>query len=92
MGYLVRKLMDEKIELVGLLSFITAKLYGSSRSRSLDNLREFLQKHEDYPEIERIIQIARDKSISETINKLPKDALSIERKMRRKRIMKLAGE
>ena len=88
----IRKLMDEKIELVGLLSFITAKLYGSSRSRSLDNLREFLQKHEDYPEIERIIQIARDKSISETINKLPKDALSIERKMRRKRIMKLAGE
>ena len=83
----IRKIMDEKIELVGLLSFITAKLYGLPRSRSLDGFKDFLQKHEDYPEIERIIQIARDKSVSKTINCLPKDTLSVERRMRRKRLL-----
>ena len=88
-GSRVRKLKDDKIELVGLLSFITAKLYGAPRSRSLDDLKEYLQGHEDYPEIERVIQIARDKAVSKTINHLPKDTLSMERKMRRKRILNL---
>ena len=85
----ITKIMDEKIELIGLLSFVTAKLYGTPRSRRLDDLKDFVQRNENYPEIERIIQIAKDKSVSKTLNRLDEDTFSIERKLRRKRIKKL---
>jgi len=88
----MRKIMDEKIELIGLLSFVTAKLYNTPRTRSVEELIEFIQKHEDYGEIERIIQLVREKTISKTINELPKDTLSLERKLRRKRIKKLLSQ
>jgi len=88
----IKKIMDEKIELLGLLSFMTAKLYGVSRSRVLEDVKELIQKHEDYSEIERIITLAREKSISKTINDLPLETFSIERKLRRKRIKSLLKE
>lgn len=57
----IARLADDKRELLGLLSFVVSKLYGVSRTRELEKVKEFLMEHEDFDEIERILYIAKDR-------------------------------
>ena len=57
----ISRLVKEKNELIGLLAFITQKLYFVGRPKDVEGIIRVLREYEDYGEIERILSIARDR-------------------------------
>jgi uncharacterized membrane protein YkvA (DUF1232 family) len=86
----VAKITDEKNELLGLLSFITTKLYNAPRFRNTPQIIEFLKNHEDYHEIERFMELAKGDKKVVTSSELSQDA-KFELNLRNFKIKELLG-
>lgn len=55
------RIAKEKLELLGLLAFVTQKCYSSNKIRDLEGVKRVLKGNEDYAEIERIIAISQER-------------------------------
>ncbi|MBI5002099.1 DUF1232 domain-containing protein [Candidatus Woesearchaeota archaeon] len=79
----IARLADEKRELLGLLSFLVSKIYGQPRLRQAEQLKQFIEQHEDYGEIQRIISIAKGER---GFNKIKQPEKSFEDRIRENKV------
>jgi uncharacterized membrane protein YkvA (DUF1232 family) len=89
----IARLAQEKRELLGLLSFVVSKIYRIPRIREYEKIKEFLYTHEEYGEIERILEIATErKNQWEPNTKKVNPIADTYSALRRKRIEKILKE
>ncbi len=56
----IAKLANEKRELLGLLAFLVKQMYRvHTRGWKVDQIKDFLQQHADYDEINRLIELSK---------------------------------
>lgn len=90
-----KRISDEKKELLGILSYLVSRMYGTPRMKDADRIIEFFRNHPDFEEVQRIIFIAKGLDIkkeSENINEIERKIEKDLSDNRLKRLIDKSGD